>query len=99
MARNRLFVGNLPSKASEKDVEEHFKAIGPCTVSIPRDGDRSRGFCFVEFGTGAEAQGAIEKLDGTNLMGREIIVNLAREREERRPAGNRRGQGFKKGWD
>ncbi len=78
----RLFVGNLPFKANESDVNSLFQDNGytPDKVEIVRDrfsGD-SRGFAFVEFNDGGQGSGAIEACNGKSLLGRALIVNEAR---------------------
>ncbi|MGH8952462.1 MAG: RNA recognition motif domain-containing protein [Acidimicrobiia bacterium] len=78
-----LFVGNLPFTASSPDLEELFTAYGAVTraqVITDRDTGRSRGFGFVEMDSAEDAQKAIDALDGSDFEGRQIKVNVARER-------------------
>ena len=78
----RLFVGNLPFKAAEGDVEGLFQQFGftPDRVEIMRDrfSGEPRGFGFAEFADGAQGKAAIEAINGKALLGRPLIVNEAR---------------------
>jgi cold-inducible RNA-binding protein len=92
---NRLFVGNLSFNTTENDLNDAFAAHGTVTeanLMMDRATNRSRGFAFVTMGTGEEAQKAIAAMNGVELDGRSITVNVARPREER-PAGARREYG------
>jgi RNA recognition motif-containing protein len=99
----KLYVGNLPYTTSEDDLRELFSAYGtPTSVNIVVDrfSGRSRGFGFVEFADAAEAQAAIEALNGKELGGRTLTVNEARpERGGRGPSrgGGRGGYGGGRG--
>lgn len=78
-----IFVGNLPFSTGSNELEELFTQYGVVSraqVITDRDTGRSRGFGFVEMDSDDEAQNAIQALDGTDLGGREIRVNVARER-------------------
>jgi len=94
----RLYVGNLSWDTTQDTLQATFGANGrsvtDCHIVTDRDTGRPRGFAFVEMGTEAEAQAAIEELDGTNLDGRDIRVNEAQERQPR-PAGG--GGGYRGG--
>ncbi|HEX6287448.1 MAG TPA: RNA-binding protein [Acidimicrobiia bacterium] len=82
MATN-IFVGNLPFSTGSDDLETLFGrhgAVSRAQVITDRDTGRSRGFGFVEMDDDAEAQAAIEALDGSEVDGRQIRVNVARER-------------------
>lgn len=88
----RIYVGNLPYEATEDEVRDLFADYGEVESVIminDRETGRFRGFCFVEMGN-ADADKAIEALDGAEVDGRPIKVNEARPREER---GGRRGGG------
>lgn len=91
----KLYVGNLPYTATEEELQAMFAAAGTVkTVTVVRDRDtgRSRGFAFVEMETQADAQKAISMVNGKDLGGRALTVNMARPREERsggRPGGPR----------
>jgi RNA recognition motif-containing protein len=81
----RLFVGNLPYNATEADLREHFRAIGPLSyVYLPTDREtgRPRGFAFVEFIERAQAEEAIRRLNNQPFMGRPLAVNEARARDQ-----------------
>jgi RNA recognition motif-containing protein len=81
----KLYVGNLPYKADEESLRELFAAIGEVqSVRIITDETgRSKGFGFVEMTSDEEAEKAITSLNGSSLMGRNIIVNEARPQAER----------------
>ena len=94
---NRLFVGNLSFDTTENDLQDAFAAFGSVTeanLMIDRTTNRSRGFAFVTMSTNEEAQKAIDAMNGKDLGGRAITVNVARPREER-PSGG--GGGYRGG--
>ncbi len=83
----RIYVGNLPFSASEEEVSRLFATYGEViSVSLPSDRDtgRPRGFGFVEM-ENADADKAIQALDGKDMGGRSLRVNEAREGESRGP--------------
>ncbi|MDX2244843.1 MAG: RNA-binding protein [Leptolyngbyaceae cyanobacterium bins.302] len=87
-----VYVGNLPFKVTEEDLVETFQEYGKVkSVQLPKDREtgRMRGFAFVEMETEAEETAAIDALDGAEWMGRDLKVNKAKPREDRRPAGGR----------
>ena len=88
----KIYVGNLAYTAKEDDVREMFTQYGEVQHLAwinDRDTGRFRGFCFIEM-EAAEADAAIEGLDGFEVDGRNLRVNEARPREDRRPdRGNR----------
>lgn len=89
----KLYVGNLAYSVGEQDLQQAFSACGEVdSVSLitDRDTGRSKGFGFVEMSSNAEAQKAIQELNGTSLDNREIKVNEAKPRERR---DNRGGGG------
>jgi hypothetical protein len=91
---NKLYVGNLPYSVRDNDLEQAFGAFGSVSsakVMMERDTGRSKGFGFVEMGSDAEAQAAINGMNGQSLGGRAIVVNEARPMEARPP---RSGGGF-----
>ena len=91
---NKLYVGNLPYSVRDQDLEQAFSQFGAVTsakVMMERDTGRSKGFGFVEMGSDAEAQAAINGMHGQALGGRSIVVNEARPMEPRPP---RSGGGF-----
>ena len=91
---NKLYVGNLPYGVRDNDLEQVFTPFGAVTsarVMMERDTGRSKGFGFVEMGSDAEAQAAIQGMNGQPLGGRSLVVNEARPMEPRPP---RSGGGF-----
>lgn len=91
---NKLFVGNLSFDTTENDLQDAFAAFGTVNEAVlmmDRMTNRPRGFGFVTMSTPEEAQQAIDGLNGKNLSGRAITVNVARPREER-PAGGGGGR-------
>lgn len=88
---NKLYVGNLAYSVRDQDLNDAFSQFGGVSsakVMMDRDTGRSKGFGFVEMSSDAEAQAAINGLNGQPVAGRAIVVNEARPREER-PAGFR----------
>jgi RNA recognition motif-containing protein len=95
----RIYVGNLPFSAREEEVRGLFATYGEViTVVLPTDREtgRPRGFGFVEMAN-EDAQKAIDALNGADFGGRALNVNVAREREERRPDGAYGGGGGRSG--
>ena len=93
---NKLYVGNLPYGVRDNDLEQAFGAFGRVTsakVMMERDTGRSKGFGFVEMGSDAEAQAAINGMNGQPLGGRAIVVNEARPMEPRPPRSGGFGGG------
>ena len=87
----KLFVGGLPYSVTDDQLRELFAAHGTvesATVVVDRDTDRSRGFGFVEMSSEEEAQRAIAALNGSELQGRNLTVNISKPRESR-PQGGR----------
>jgi RNA recognition motif-containing protein len=97
----KLYVGNLPFDATNRDLEELFAQAGACeSVSIitDRTTGQSRGFGFVEMASAGDAQRAIQQFDGQPFKGRTLKVNEAREREGGGGGGGgRRGGGEGRG--
>lgn len=94
-----IFVGSLPFSLEESKLGEYFEQYGEVTsVKIITDkfSGRSKGFGFVEMPNDDEAKQAIENLNGADVGGRAIVVNISEERKDR-PRDNRGGGGFKKG--
>ena len=90
---NKLFVGNLSFNITENDLNDAFAAHGTVTetnLMMDRSTGRPRGFGFVTMSNDEEAQKAIDALNGTELDGRAMTVNMARPREERSGGGARR---------
>ena len=93
---NKLYVGNLPYGVRDNDLEQAFAEFGAVTsakVMMERDTGRSKGFGFVEMGSDAEAQAAINGMNGQSLGGRAIVVNEARAMEPRPPRSGGYGGG------
>ncbi len=83
---NKLYVGNLPYSFRDSDLEQAFSQYGQISsakVMMERDTGRSKGFGFVEMGSEAEAQAAIQGLNGQQVGGRGLVVNEARPMEPR----------------
>jgi len=86
---NKLYVGNLAYSVRDESLQETFSQFGSVTsakVMMDRETGRSKGFGFVEMSSPAEAQAAMNAMNGQPLEGRAIVVNEARPREER-PGG------------
>jgi RNA recognition motif-containing protein len=76
-----IYVGNLPYTTTDAELQQTFEAYGAVSrtkVITDRETGRSRGFGFVEMATDAEAEAAIEALNGADFSGRRLIVNKAR---------------------
>ncbi|MCK4584304.1 RNA-binding protein [candidate division WOR-3 bacterium] len=89
-----IYVGNLSPDVTEEDLRQTFEVFGQiASVNIIKDkfSGESRGFGFVEMSAKAEAQSAIESLNGKDLKGRTLNVNEARPRSEKRRGGGRSG--------
>ncbi len=104
MKNNRLFVGNCDYSVDDTALTEFFESNGfpVATAQIIRDrvSDRSKGFGFVELKEAGDLDRAIETLNGKELGGRALTINIARERVTRPPSmrfdqgsGHRRGGG------
>ena len=92
---NKLFVGNLSFDTTENELQDTFAAHGTVTetnLMMDRTTGRPRGFGFVTMSSEEEAQKAIAAMNGAQLDGRALTVNVARPREER-PAGGGGGGG------
>lgn len=88
----RLYVGNLSFDTTEEQLEAAFRAHGSVrsvSIIVDRQTGRSRGFGFVEMDNDEEAEAAISALNGTELNGRALTVNEARERKGRTGGGGR----------
>jgi cold-inducible RNA-binding protein len=94
---NKLYVGNLPYSFRDEDLQRAFSAHGNVSsakVMMERDTGRSKGFGFVEMGSDAEAQAAINALHGQQQGGRALVVNEARPMEARPPRSGGGGGGY-----
>lgn len=94
---NKVFVGGLSWSTKEETLDNLFNEIGEVSsvkIITDRETGRSRGFGFVEFTNKDDANLAVEKLDGTELDGRNLKVSIA---QERAPRGDKYGSGSKGG--
>ena len=97
---NKLYVGNLSYNVRDDDLQQTFAQFGTVSsakVMMDRETGRSKGFGFVEMGSDAEAQSAINGMNGQQMDGRALVVNEARPREER-PGGFGGGGGSRGGF-
>lgn len=94
-----IYVGNLPHSATAQAIQELFSTYGTVdavNLITDRETGRPRGFGFVEMHNDEEAATAIAKLNGVELEGRSLTVNIARPRADRRsgpPRNNRDSRG------
>jgi RNA recognition motif-containing protein len=96
MGNSKLYVGNLSFKTTEDELRSHFGQYGSVTdvyVAMDKMTGRPRGFAFVTMGTEEEAKQAAEKVNGTELGGRQLTVNEARPKEDRPGGGGGYGGG------
>ena len=96
MDSNKLYVGGLPYSVTDDRLKEVFSAHGTvesAKVIIDRMTNRSKGFGFVEMSSQAEAEEAIQKLDGSDLEGRSLKVNVAKPQQPRSGGGGGGGYG------
>lgn len=92
----KLYVGGLPYETTDRDLQELFSQVGTVTsanVIVDKYSGRSRGFGFIEMADDAEADAAVEKLNGSDFGGRTIVVNEARPMQSRDSRGPRRDFG------
>ncbi len=92
----KLFVGGLSFSTSNDGLRAAFAAVGSvesASVVTDRDTGRSRGFGFVEMSTAEEANEAVSRLNGTQLDGRQIKVEIAKGPSGGGGGGQRRGGG------
>ena len=97
---NKLYVGSLSWNTDDGGLKTAFEQYGEVTeakVITDRDSGRSRGFGFVTFADGEQAQGAVEQLSDSELDGRKIRVDLAIERDNRGGGGGGGGRGGRGG--
>lgn len=105
MNSNKLYVGGLPYSISDTQLEELFSAHGTvesARVITDRMTGRSRGFGFVEMSSQSEAEAATTELNGSQLEGRTLTVNEAKQKEDRGgggpPGGGGGGFGGRNRW-
>lgn len=99
----KLYVGNLPFQASERDLRDWFAEAGfevdNVTLIRDRDSNQLRGFGFVEIRNDDEAERAIRDLNGKEFLARALVINEARPRGEGgRGRGGRSSGGRRRGW-
>lgn len=88
-----IYVGNLSYDTDSRDLDDLFANYGEVVsarVITDRETGRARGFGFVEMGSATEAQNAIDNLNNQEFMGRNLNINEARPREDRRSSYNNR---------
>src|SRR3954453_16990888 len=93
---NKLFVGNLSFNTTENVLQDTFAAHGTVTetnLMMDRETGRPRGFGFITMSSAEEAQKAIDAMNGKDMDGRALTVNVARPREERSGGGGGGGGG------
>ncbi|NJK60247.1 MAG: RNA-binding protein [Oscillatoriales cyanobacterium SM2_1_8] len=93
-----IYVGNLSYRATKEDITDVFMEYGKVMrVQLPTDREtgRIRGFAFVDMEEETQENSAIEALNGAEWMGRDLRVNKAKPREDRRPSGGGGGGGFR----
>ena len=86
----KLYVGNLPYSATQQTLQDTFSKCGTVesvNVIMDRQTGQSKGFGFVEMSSNAEAQKAIQEINGTDLDGRTVKVNEAKQLEKRSSGG------------
>ncbi len=91
---NKLYIGNLPYSANQQTLQDTFGKCGTVdsvNVIMDRQTGQSKGFGFVEMSSSAEAQKAIQEINGSSIDGREVKVNEAKPQEKRSGGGG-------KGW-
>ncbi len=96
MGNSKLYVGNLSYNTTSSDLEQLFSqhgAVQSAEIISDRDTGRSKGFGFVQMGSDQEAQAAIDALNGQNVDGRNLTVNVAKPREDRPRGGGGGGYG------
>lgn len=96
----KIYVGNMSYDVTEEDLRQAFEQFGKVeSAAVIQDkfSGRSKGFGFVEMPDNAEAQAAIDGLNGKELKGRALNVNEARPRTEGQSRGPRGGSGFSRG--
>ena len=88
----KIYVGNLSYSTSEEDIRTAFSQYGTvdsADLILDRSTGRSKGFAFVEMSVDSEGQAAIDALNGKEVDGRSMNVNVAKPREERPPRSSR----------
>lgn len=91
-----IYIGNLSYEVTQENLKEVFAEYGTVDrVQLPTDREtgQPRGFGFVEMATEDQETAAIEALDGAEWMGRNLKVNKAKPREDKKPNRNNKGGG------
>ena len=94
---NKLYVGNLAYSVRDNDLEQQFSSFGQvqsAKVMMERDTGRSKGFGFVEMSSSEEAEAAIHGMNGQNMGGRDLTVNIARPMDARAQRSGGYGGGY-----
>jgi RNA recognition motif-containing protein len=97
-----IYVANIPFKASEEELKglfEEYGEVSSAKIVIDKETQRSRGFGFIEMADNTAAKQAIEKLNGFNFLGKDLVVNEARPKTDSPRSGGggyRSGGGFNK---
>jgi len=90
---SKLYVGNLPYSVNQQTLQDTFSKCGTVesvNVIMDRDTGQSKGFAFVEMSSSAEAQKAIQEINGSSLDGRAVKVNEAKPQEKKPGGGGKR---------
>ncbi|MFM7021459.1 MAG: RNA recognition motif domain-containing protein [Flavobacteriales bacterium] len=96
-----IYVGNLSFKVKEEELKQLFEQYGTvatCKIILDKLTRQSKGFGFVSMPDTAEAQKAIEELNSYELLGRNILVNESKIKEEEAENFKQKGGGFKGGF-
>lgn len=96
----KMYVGNLSYDVTQEELQALFEAHGAVSdvfIVKDRESGRPRGFAFVTMETKESMDAAIEALNGSDFMGRNLAINEARPREERPSGGGGYGGGGRGG--
>lgn len=91
--QNTIFIGNLPFSTTKMDLQALFETFGTITnihIPVNKETGQARGFAFVSFESGSEAESALS-VNGQDVKGRAIKVHLAHNNSENAPRGDRGG--------
>jgi RNA recognition motif-containing protein len=94
-----IYVANIPFKASEQEFRalfEEFGEVSSAKIVMDKETQRSRGFGFVEMADETSAREAIKKLNGSDFLGKSLVVNEARPKTDN-PRGGGGGGGYRSG--
>jgi RNA recognition motif-containing protein len=89
-----IYIANIPFKASDKELKELFEAYGEVSSSkiiMDKETQRSRGFGFVDMPDDTAGREAINKLNGYNFLGKDLVVNEAKPKDDSRSGGGYKG--------